>query len=284
MPRRPPGVRARALGAELREFRAAAKLSTRAVAERLGWAYSTINRIETGKRKTTTDEVSALLVVYNVKGDERDRLIELAREVDQPGWWETGHPSVQKQLTALIGFEATATGIVDFAPVLVPGLLQAPEYTRALLISMGMADSLAETMVSMRMGRQAILSKPDPPEYLAIVDEAVLRRPIGGPRVMADQIHRMLKEMTRPNVTVQAIPLRVGGHTGLDGPYVVLSYAKSRTIVHLEHKRSGIFVDEPDDIGPFLEATATLQRIALDPIATGDFLTALAAEYEQQQE
>jgi len=271
------------LGTELRDYRVVNQLSTRAVADRLGWAYSTVNRIETGKRKTTVEEVAALLVVYNVRGTERDRLLELAREVDQPGWWETGHPGVQRQLTALIGFEATANRIVDVAPVLMPGLLQTPEYTRALLLSMDVPDRLIETMVAMRLGRQAILTKPDPPEYVAIIDEAVLRRPIGGHRTMIDQLHRILKEMTRQNVTVQVIPLSVGGHAGLDGPYVVLDYVKSRTIVHLEHKRSGSFVDEPDEVEPFTDATARLRQIALSPVDTREFLAALAAEYEQRE-
>jgi hypothetical protein len=100
---------------------------------------------------------------------------------------------------------------------------------------------------------------------------------------MADQIRRIAKESSRPNITVQVIPFHTGEYTGLDGSYVVLEFAKARTIVHLEHKRSGIFVDEAEDVTPFLDATATLQQVALDPDESREFLAAVAAEYEQRE-
>lgn len=281
MPRRPPGVRARALGAEMRDLRAASKLSTRAVAERLGWAYSTVNRIESGKRKTSVEEVAALLVVYDVKGAERDRLIELTKEVDQPGWWEHQPPGVDKQLPALIGFESTASRIVAVSPILISGLLQTAEYTRAVMTTGLVSSAQAEVLVAMRLGRQAVLSKKPSPDYLAIIDEAALRRPLGGPAVMADQIRAILKIADRPNVAVQVLPFACGGHPGLDGPYVLLEFARARTIVHLEHKRSSLFVDEPDDVTPFLQATANLQQTALSPERTRTFLMDLAVEYDQ---
>ncbi|MGA8115698.1 MAG: helix-turn-helix transcriptional regulator [Actinocatenispora sp.] len=284
MPRRPPGVRARGLGAELKECRAQTRLSVRAVAERLGWTHSTVNRIENGKRKTSIEEVAALLVVYDIKGDERDRLLALTKDVDQPGWWETGDtPGLPSQLTALIGFESTATRILDFGTVLVPGLLQTAEYTRAMMVAAGAPPNQAETMVAMRLGRQGVLTRTDHPEYLAIIDEAVLRRPIGGPSVMAEQVRRIAKESSRANVTVQVVPFSVGAHTGLDGPCVILQFAKARTVVHLEHKRSGIFIDDPEVVKPFLDATVTLQRVALTPDESREFLTTVAAEFEQQE-
>jgi transcriptional regulator with XRE-family HTH domain len=151
-------------------LRAATGLSVRAVAERLGWTHSVVNRIELGKRKTSSEEVSALLVVYDVKGAERDRLIDLAREVEQPGWWESNNmPGLPSQLTALIGFESTASRITNFAGLLVPGQLQNAEYTRALMVGAGWSASAAETMVTMRLGRQAVFTKPDRPEYRAII-------------------------------------------------------------------------------------------------------------------
>jgi transcriptional regulator with XRE-family HTH domain len=283
MPRRPPGVRARGLGAELKELRAATGLSVRAVAERLGWTHSVVNRIELGKRKTTSEEVSALLVVYDVKGPERDRLLDLAREVEQPGWWETGQGGLPKQLPALIGFEATATRIVDAATVLVPGLLQTADYTREVMLSGLVSASEAEPLVAMRLGRQAVLSKREPPTYLAIIDEAVLRRPVGGPEVMADQLRAIAKASSRTNVTVQVLPFDLGGHPGLDGAYLIMEFAKAPTIVHLEHKRSSLFVDEPEDVRPFIDATARLRQVALGADETRRFLASLTAEYEQQE-
>lgn len=281
MPRRPPGVRARGLGAELKELRGATGLSVRAVAERLGWTHSVVNRIELGKRKTTSEEVSALLVVYNIKGAERDRLIDLAREVGQPGWWETGQPGLPKQLPALIGFESTATRITDLSTVLVSGLLQTAEYTREVMLSGLVSPAEAETLVAMRLGRQAVLSKREPPTYLTIIDEAALRRHVGGPGVMADQLRAIVKASSRANVTVQVLPFDRGGHPGLDGAYLIMEFAKAPTIVHLEHKRSSLFVDEPEDVMPFVDATARLRQVALDPDETREFLVSLTTEYEQ---
>jgi transcriptional regulator with XRE-family HTH domain len=272
------------LGAELRELRAATKLSTRAVAERLGWAYSTINRIETGKRKTTTDEVSALLVVYDVKGEERDRLIELTREVDQPGWWETsGSPWLRSQLTALIAFENTASLIASHPSVRIPGLLQTPDYARALLRSAELPEYAIESMVAMRVGRQTTLTKPGAPEYVAVIDEAALRRPVGGAATMADQLSHLLKQATRTNITIQAVPFSLGAHTGLDGAFLVLAFPKASTVVHLENKRGGVFLDQPNDVHPYVEALSTLQKVALSPDETIGFIQSIAVEYEQME-
>jgi DNA-binding XRE family transcriptional regulator len=281
MPKRPATVRARGLGAEMRELRHNTGLSTRAVASRLGWSASTLNRIENGQRTITAEDVSALLVVYEVTGAERDRLLGLARESTQPGWWETGTPGLPSQLTALIGFESQATRIVDVQLVLIPGLLQTPEYTRALMQGGGVPALDAETRVATRLGRQAVLSRPNPPEFFAIIDEAALRRPVGGNALMAEQLRHVLRAGERQNVTVQVVPYHQGAHPGLNGSYVILEFAKARTIVHLEHKRSSLFLDEPEDVTPFVSAVETLQDVAYDPGRSAELITAVADEHEK---
>ncbi|HEX5405496.1 MAG TPA: helix-turn-helix transcriptional regulator [Pseudonocardiaceae bacterium] len=281
MPKGHSTARARSLGAELKELRAKTRLSTRAVAERLGWSPSTLNRVETGLRPPKVEEIAALLVVYGVTGAERDRLLDLSREADQPGWWETARPDLPSQLTALVGFESHAVRITDMSTVLVPGLLQTPDYARAVMECSRIPSPNAETRVATRMGRQVILSRPEPPELLAIVDEAVLRRPVGGRKVMTDQLRHMVRVSERPNVTVRVIPFERGGHIGVNGPFVVLEFAKAGTIVHMEHLRSGVFVDDPKDVEPFLTATATLTEAALDPAASEKLLLAVADEYER---
>lgn len=280
MPKRPATVRARGLGAELRELRETKKLTTREVAKHLGWSASTVSRTENGMRNISSEDVAALLVLYGVTGQERERLLALARESDQPGWWETQHPGLPSQLTALIGFESQAIRIVDVELILVPGLLQTPEYVRAMLDAASVPGLQAETRVATRLGRQALLSRPEPPEYLAIVDESVLRRPVGGKAVMAEQIRHIGRVAERPNVSVQVIPYDCGAHAGLSGSYVLLEFAKARSIVHLEHKRSSLFLDEPDDVTPFVSTVDTLRNVALDPIRSIELLKSLAVEYE----
>lgn len=274
-------VRARGLGAELRDLRAAAGLSTRALAERLGWSASTISRIETGIRSISSEDVAALLVLYKVTGAERDRLVNLAKEADQPGWWETGSSALPPQLPALISFEAQATQITDLSMTLAPGLLQTPNYIRAVMNCTGVPSQDVETLVATRMGRQAILTRPEPPELIAIVDEAALRRPLGGPTVMAEQLRHIVEASRRPNITVQVLPFELGGHTGVDGPYMLLDFASARSIVHLEHKRSCLFVDAPNEVAVFQQATDTLREAALDPVRSAKYLATVAAEYEK---
>lgn len=281
MPRRPPTARTRGLGAELRELRTKTGLSTRAVAERLDWSHSTLNRIENGRRKISSEDVAALLVIYEVAGEERDRLLALARDADKPGWWETGHTALPGQLTALIGFESQATAISDVALTLIPGYLQTPEYTRGLLLTLGMSEAETETRVATRLGRQAVLSRPTPPEYLAILDESALRRPIGGPAVMAEQIRHVIRVGERARITIQVIPCDRGAHPGLTGSFLVLEFARQGTIVHLEQLRSSIFVDDPGDVQPFVSTVDTLRETALDPVESVRFLAAVAAEYEK---
>jgi transcriptional regulator with XRE-family HTH domain len=281
MPKRPATVRARGLGAELRELRNKACLSTRAVAQQLGWSASTLNRIENGGRNITTEDVSALLALYKVTGKERDRLLEFAREADHPGWWETATSKLPIQLAALIGFEAEATRITHVNLVLVPGLLQTPEYIRALMDGFRIPQPRRETFIATRLGRQAILSKPNLMKYLAIIDEAVLRRPIGGPQVMAAQLRHIIAVSQRPNITVRVIPFEHGAHIGLDGSYVLLEFAKAQPLIHLEHKRSGIFVDEPEDVNAFIETTKILQEMALDCSQSVEFIASIAHEYER---
>jgi len=246
----------------------------------LGWSPSTLSRLENGLRGITVEDVAALLVVYQVTGAERDRLLALAREVDRPGWWETGLPGLPNQLTALIGFESQAERITDVGMLLVPGLLQTTEYARAVMVGGDVPAHEIEARVVTRLGRQALLSRPDPPELHVVLDESVLRRPVGGPPVMAAQLRHILTAAARPTITVQVLPSVLGAHLGTAGSFVLLEFAKAHAIVHLEHLRSSLFVDEPDDVTPFVHARDTLARQALDPAASADLLASLADEYQ----
>jgi transcriptional regulator with XRE-family HTH domain len=281
MPKRPATVRARGLGAELRELREAKKLTTREVAKDLGWSASTVSRTENGMRNISSEDVAALLVLYGVTGKERDRLLTMARESDQPGWWETQHPGLPSQLTALIGFESQATQIVDVQLVLVPGLLQTPEYTRSVMTRTGVQRNELENLVATRLGRQVVLSRPNPPRYHAIIDEAVLRRPIGGRAVMNEQLRHLVRMTERPNVTLQVVPFEEGAHEGLAGSFVMLGFATARTIIHLEHKRSSLFLDEPENVSPFVSGVDTLRDVAMSPPDSAEFIASIATDYKR---
>lgn len=284
MRKRKATVRARGLGAELKELRLRAALSTRAVGERLGWSASTVSRIETGNRGVTSEEVAAMTVVYQATQEERDTLVDLAKEADQPGWWETGDPSLPKQLTALIGFEAQATAITDASISFVPGLLQTQDYARATMAASHVPTQATEARVATRMGRQVVLTRPKPPAYTAFFDEAVLRRPLGGHAVMAEQLCHLVRASQRPNITLQVIPFEQdgGGHVALSGSFMLLEFVKARTIVHLEHRRSSLFLDDPRDTEVFLGDIARLRANALNPEESANLLVEAARSYEEQ--
>jgi hypothetical protein len=238
--------------------------------------------METGQRAISGEDVSALLVVYGVTGPDRERLIDAARDSDRPGWWETAPTGLPEQLPALIGFESQAERITDVSLVLIPGLLQIPEYARALMDAAGIPRVDAETRVATRLGRQAVLSRPDPPSFLAILDEAALRRPIGGRAVMAQQLRYALRVAERPNVSIRVIPYDRGAHASLTGSFLLLEFAQAQTIVHLEHTGSSMFVDAPEKVSPFVSAVDTLRDAALDPRRSAEFVVSVAAEYERE--
>jgi transcriptional regulator with XRE-family HTH domain len=274
-------ARVRGLAAELKELRTKAGLTTREAAKKVGLSSATLNRMELGNRIIELEDMAALLVVYEVTGTERERLLSMTREAGLPGWWETMGTRLPKELPALINFEAEATRIVHVAMLRIPGLMQTPDYIRALMTSGGVVGSDMETMVATRLGRQAVLTRPRPLCFLAIIDEAVLRRPVGGPCVMAEQIRHVLALAERPNVDVLVIPFDQGSHTGLDGTYSIMEFAKARTLVYLEHKRSSLFIDEPDDVAPFHEATDILVETALGSPKSVEFLAGVAADFER---
>lgn len=272
--------RARALANELRNLRRLATLNTREAAERIGISSASLNRCELGTRMPPPEEVSALLVVYGVTGLARERVLELARAANPTGWWEIGNNALPKQLPTLITFESQAARITHFQPLYVPGLLQTHSYMRAVMEACGVPDSDAEARVAARAGRQTVLTRKHRPRYVAIMDEAALRRPFGGRVVMLEQIRRILEVAAMPNVTVQVIPFERGGYP-LFGSYVLLQFPKARDIVYLEHKQASGFLDEPEDTGPFQPLTDTLKAVALGPAETSDFLDAVVADYDK---
>jgi len=272
-------ARMRSLATELVKLRGEAGLNTRSAAKLVGMSASTLNRLENGGKVIEPEDVSALLVAYGVTGPDRDRLLNLSREPHLPGWWETSGTPLPQQLPALIRFESEATRIVHASMLRIPGLMQTPEYIREVMSSTAMTGPETEAKVAARLGRQAILSKPQSPQYLAILDEAALRRPFGSAELMASQIRHIIELAGKPHVQILVLPFSVGQHTGLDGTYILLDFPKARTIVHLEHKKSSLFLDEPKDVAPFQEATDTLVQAALGPADSLDFLASLVVDY-----
>lgn len=272
-------AKARGLGAELADLREQAGLTMAEVAERLGWSKPTMSRIENGLRDSSPEEIASLLVVYKITGARNDRMVHMAKTIDQSGWWEIMPEGVSRHLTALRAFEAEATRLTDVSMILVPGLLQTPEYTRAVMETGG-GDQI-DDRVAIRTGRQAVLRRRDPPEFHAIIDESVLRRPLGGPEIMAAQLRKLVREAARPHITIQV--LRGPGHQALNGTYFTLEFPRpAQPFVLLEAYMCSSFLDDTDVVQAYLTNTATLAETALDPMQSQELMAHLAQRYESQ--
>ncbi|MEU5849849.1 helix-turn-helix domain-containing protein [Saccharopolyspora shandongensis] len=273
-------ARARGLGAELRQLRNGSGYKQEEVAKRLGLSKATMSRIENGTKAVAEADVSAILAILGVTGVDRSRLLKLAREQDQPGWWETGIPGLPKQLTGLLEFERDASLIRCLDMILMPGLLQTSDYARAVMRGSGVEPADIEARVAIRIGRQEILAKANGAAFWAFVDAGVLRRVVGGPRVMAEQLRHVVKIGKRRNVTIQVIPDEVAAHPGLEGSFVLLEFPKARPIVHLEQRRLGAFLDEPADVADYANVLDTLQRVAMSSADSAKLIAARADELE----
>jgi transcriptional regulator with XRE-family HTH domain len=254
----------RELGAQLRQIRMAAGLSLRALQDRVGISNAKISLWENGHRLPNEPDLECVLDELDVHGDDRERLLGLRQAAsDAPGVITSGAPSIGAHLAQLIEFEERAARIVYWAPLLVPGLLQTSEYTRAVMGDM----PNAETRVKLRAGRQNILTRRrNACELHAIIDSEVLVRPVAPSDVMIDQLHFLLDMAQRPNVTVQILSsTRPGYHPGLAGPFELIEFQTARPVVHLEHVSSSVTLWEEEDVQRFIDSSGMIQKAAMTP-------------------
>jgi transcriptional regulator with XRE-family HTH domain len=277
-------ARSRGLGAEIRKLRKGAGLRLEELADLCGWSRATFGRIEAGDKVPSETEIAIILGTLGIKGRERTRILELAEDAHQPHWWEVGNPGLPQQLVALLEFERSATKITDVALGLVPGLLQIPDYTRAVIGAGVLRDKDVESRVALRLGRQTVLTGKDPVTFHALIDESVLHRHVGGHSVMADQLRHIERMALRPHITVQVVPFNLGAYVGLNGSQLIMEFQRQRTIVHLEHRRAGVFLDDPVDTSPFTESIARLAEAALSPAESVNLIAACATTMEGHDE
>lgn len=268
----------RTLGAELRECRDDAGLTQRELAEQLGISHVAVSRYERGTRTPKPEDVAQILGTLGVTGDRYRELVEMARNADQPNWIDTGRAGIRRELTTLMEFERSATAIVCVATGVIPGLLQTWDYARTVMGDTGNSQA----HVAIRVGRRDVLSHKDPPEYWALISEAVLRDRLGGPAIMADQLRHVLKMADLPNVTIQVIPAASEQwHPAHAGSFVLFEFQKTPPIVHLEHYASAAFIYSPKDVvHAYHEAVTTLRHIAISPARSAELIATLADELE----
>jgi transcriptional regulator with XRE-family HTH domain len=270
----------RDLGAELRRLRKEAGLNTRVMAERTGVSNANISFWETGKRVVPLERLTALLDALSVTDDERERIMGLRRKADGPGELTTGSTSIGKRLTRLIELERTATKITQVQPLLVPGLLQTGDYSRAVLGD----DPDVDTKVALRAGRREVITRRrNPVEFLALIDSEALVRPVGAPEVMADQLDHLIRMAELTNVTIQVVPSGAPGyHPMLAGPFILFEFPTATPIVLLEHHRTSAFIWDRESVSAYLSAPEEIQRKALSPERSLKLIKEMAKEMETE--
>lgn len=271
-----PTVRRRRLSAELRRRRVQAGMTLNDVAEELEWSPAKLGHIETGIRKwPSVMEISALLRLYGVTGGQREAILTLVRESRLRPWW-TEYEDVLS--SAYVGNEAGAVSIQSYAGILVPDLLQTPDYTATLARSLGRDDRAAERMVAAYLKRQEILDSGSLARYHAVVEEDALQRVSADLGLLRAQTNRIVELATQyEHVTVQLLPTSAGPHSGLAGPFSVLEFEEDEAdLAYVEATQGGGIVEAEEAVRSCRRIWEDLTRIAASPQATVGILRRMA--------
>jgi hypothetical protein len=238
-------------------------------------SHSKMSRLETGRVGFKDRDIADLLTFYGVTDEEeRESLRALARQANAPGWWHDYSDVLPSWLEPYVGLEEVASQVRAYQVQFVPGLLQTEDYARAVTLLGHGSDPIRQVdmRVGLRMARQQMLGRPDPPNVWMVLDEAILRRPIGDRAVMRGQLEHLLEASERQNLTIQLIPFQAGGHAAAGGAFTILRFAEPDLpdVVYLEQLTSALYLDKPETVDRYLTAMERLCMEALTPAASLD--------------
>ncbi|MEV4642528.1 helix-turn-helix transcriptional regulator [Actinoplanes sp. NPDC049548] len=272
-----PTVRRLQLGARLRSLRLAAGISRDQAGYEIRGSESKISRMELGRVAFKERDVTDLLKLYGVTDPgEHERLLALAREANSPGWWHSYGDVLTTWFQNYLDLEQAAELIRTYEIQFVPGLLQTDAYARAVIM-LGHGTASGEEIdrrADLRMARKQLLARTDPPRLWAVIDEAVLRRPIGGRDVLREQIAYLLQACTHRNIRLQVIPFETGGHAAAGGAFTILRFPHQNLpdVVYIEHLTSGLYLDKREDVDHYAAAMGRLFIEAEPPDKTPELL------------
>ncbi|ODA75379.1 hypothetical protein APS67_000540 [Streptomyces sp. AVP053U2] len=280
-----PAVRRRKLGAELRSLRTSAGFTSGEAARLVGWHQSKVSRIETGTSGVKPADVRLLLDAYDLTDPQvRELLMVLAGSDDSGGrhhWWHAYRGVLPPTYRDFISLESQASAMRTLETTVVPGLLQTPEYARAVTEAAleDASEERLDTLVEVRLARQDVLRADPPLGFSAVLDEAVLRRQVGGPGVMTRQLERLVEAARLPQVRLQVLPFTAGAHIGVTGPFVIFSFSRTSDldVVVLDHLTSSLYLERKEDLRVYSEAFHALSVHALSPEDSLDFIAGTAA-------
>jgi Domain of unknown function (DUF5753)/Helix-turn-helix domain len=278
-----PTVRRMLVGAQLRRLRTDLGLSRAEAAEAIRASEWKIHRLENGQVRFKRRDLVDLLRRYDLTDpDEVEDLLAMAAEANNPGWWQHYGDLLPSWFRAYVDLEAAAALIRTYEGQLIPGLLQTDDYMRALVRGAHLEDSgeVLGRRVRLRMARQMLLTREQPPRLWAVVDEAALRRPVGGREVMRGQLERLLEASKLPNVTLQILPFDAGAHPAMGSSFSVLRFPEQELpdVVYLEHLTNAVYLDKRPEVERYLDVMELLCDESEPPARTVELLSKILDE------
>ena len=275
--RQTPTVRLRRLAAELRSLRAASGLTRETIVERTGINAATLYRIEHGRVRPQTRTLRTLLDLYGVEQEQQAELVALLRDARQRGWLHAYQSELPEHYTTYIGFEGEAHSVWNYESLFVPGLLQTEDYARAVIRG-GLPNASrdeVERRVEVRMERQGLLHNENPLNLWSIVNEAALRRQVGGPEVMQAQFQYLIEVSELPHVTFQVIPFDAGAHPGMPGSFILLQFGDAAIpdVIYVDSMAGELFLEEVADVRRYRLVFEHLRAVAASPEASLSLVT-----------
>lgn len=277
--RRGPSVRGRQLSRELRRLRAADGRTGEEIADLLGWSSAKISRIETARTAITATDLRRLLEIYGVTEAVAEELLILARTANIRGWWDA-FSEVDSNYSTLIGLESDAASVHCYSALALHGFLQTEEYAREVISARPVIPPTeVARLTQVRLRRQRRLTESNPLQFSAILDEAAIRRRVGGPDVMQAQLKHLMDVGALPNVTLQILPFTAGAHPATSGTFIVLRFPfPGSEVVYLELMNSSLYVENEVDVYKYSLAFDDLRGRALDPDESHDFIAQVISE------
>jgi transcriptional regulator with XRE-family HTH domain len=272
-PRGGPTVLRIMLGNRLRRLREAKGLTRKDASKEIRASDAKMSRLELGRVGYKQRDVADLLTLYGVEDEhERETYLSLAQQANAQGWWHKYGEVLPSWFETYVGLEQAAAVIRSYQVQFVPGLFQTDDYSRAVIVlgHPGVSESEINMRAELRMQRQAVLELQDGPKVWSVVDEAALRRPVGGVDVMRAQLKRMIEFAELPNVTLQVVSFQAGGHAAAGGPFSILRFADPdiSDIAYLEQLTSAVYLDKVADVGNYLMVMDRLCAEATSPAQT----------------
>lgn len=269
------------IGHDLQVSREKAGMKQAEAAKVLGCNQPKINYLETGKTQQKPEETTALLRAYGADVEHIDRIASLAGQADRTTWWAPFSDVLPDWFRIFVGLEGLATAQFVYRSKTIPGQMQTPKYATTLLEgSLQIALMDAPQVVQSRMARQRLTADDQPLELRAVIEESVLDRPVGGPRVMAEQLQHLLDLMQRDNVELHVMPARVAVHDGLDDEFMLLDFDAAQGIGYLEHAAGALYVQDHDQVRLYRMMSDRLCAVALSTSESADMIAARIANLQ----